>query len=159
MSTINHLFEKQVEKTPDHTAIVFNNYSLTYTELNNHANHLALLLQQHNVGPNVIVAIACHRSCELIVSLLGILKAGGAYVPVPKTERKRLDYILEETKAQIIIVDHDELNVSKLTIRIDCQRQKEPTTKPVYTNKGSDLSLCALYIRNNGQSKRYHDGT
>jgi non-ribosomal peptide synthetase component F len=39
--TIHQLFERQVKRTPDHVALVFNDTSLTYNELNRKANQLA----------------------------------------------------------------------------------------------------------------------
>ena len=79
---IHHLFEAQVEKTPDAIAVTFGKEQLTYRELNRRANQLAHSLQRLGVGPDVLVGICVERSLEMVVGLLGILKAGGAYVPI-----------------------------------------------------------------------------
>jgi hypothetical protein len=76
-SCIHQLFEKQVERTPDTVAVVFENQSLTYAELNHRANQLAHYLQTLGVGAEVLVGISVERSLEMIVGLLGILKSGG----------------------------------------------------------------------------------
>jgi non-ribosomal peptide synthetase component F len=75
----HQLFEAQVERTPDATAVVFGNRQLTYRQLNHRANQLAHRLQTLGVGPDVRVGICVERSLEMVVGLLGILKAGGIY--------------------------------------------------------------------------------
>ncbi|MBD0344926.1 MAG: AMP-binding protein, partial [Coleofasciculus sp. Co-bin14] len=84
-SCYHHLFEAQVERTPDAIAVVYGNQQLTYRELNTRANQLAHYLQKLGVKPDVLVAISVERSIEMVVGFLGILKAGGAYVPLDPT--------------------------------------------------------------------------
>ncbi|MGZ4135452.1 MAG: AMP-binding protein, partial [Tumebacillaceae bacterium] len=80
-ATIHQLFEEQAAKTPDRIAVVFEEQTLTYRELNEKANRLAHTLRTHGVTGDEIVAIAVDRSPEMIIGLLAILKAGGAYLP------------------------------------------------------------------------------
>ncbi|HML76542.1 MAG TPA: AMP-binding protein, partial [Anaerohalosphaeraceae bacterium] len=82
---IHQLFERQAEKTPDATAVVFEDQTLTYRQLNERANQLAHYLRQHGVGPDVPVGVCMDRCIDLLPVLLGILKAGGAYVPLDPT--------------------------------------------------------------------------
>ncbi|MDB9423884.1 amino acid adenylation domain-containing protein, partial [Microcystis aeruginosa CS-564/01] len=101
---IYQLFEAQVERTPDAIAVVFEEQSLTYTELNHRANQLAHYLQSLGVGPEVLVGISLERSFEMIVGLLGILKAGGAYVPLdPDYPTERLQLMLEDSQVPFLI--------------------------------------------------------
>jgi amino acid adenylation domain-containing protein len=101
---IHQLFEAQVRKTPQATALVFRDSALTYRELNQHVNTLALRLIQMGVGPEVPVAICMERSMEMIVSILAILKAGGAYVPMdPNYPAERLAMILEDSKTPLLL--------------------------------------------------------
>ncbi|WP_157697940.1 AMP-binding protein, partial [Caballeronia calidae] len=79
---IHQLFEQQVRRTPDATALVFEDESLTYAQLNARANRLAHHLIGLGVRPETRVALCMARRAELIVALLAILKAGGAYVPL-----------------------------------------------------------------------------
>ena len=104
--TIYQLFEEQVERTPNNIAAVFEGQQLTYQELNSKANQLAYYLRKIGVSPDTLVAIAIERSLEMIIGLLGILKAGGAYVPLdPSYPVERLQFILEDTQASIIITE------------------------------------------------------
>ncbi|MBU3076227.1 condensation domain-containing protein, partial [Clostridium estertheticum] len=89
---VSELFEMQVEKTPDNIAVVYENQSLTYKELNERANSLARVLKKKGVGAECIVGIMVKRSFEMIVGIMGILKAGGAYMPIdPEYPEDRIE--------------------------------------------------------------------
>ncbi len=101
---IHQLFEAQVERTPDAVAVVFEQESLTYRQLNSRANFLAHYLQALGVGSDVLVGICVERSLEMVVGLLGILKAGGAYVPLdPTYPAERLAFMLEDSQAAVLL--------------------------------------------------------
>ncbi len=101
---IHQLFEEQVKRTPEAIAAVFENWQLTYCELNSQSNQLARYLTKHNVGPGTLVGICMERSLEMIIGLLGILKAGGAYVPLdPAYPQERLVFMLTDTQAPILL--------------------------------------------------------
>ncbi|NHB98879.1 condensation domain-containing protein, partial [Photorhabdus stackebrandtii] len=59
---IHQLFEQQVAKTPEATALVYENQSLSYAELNTRANRLAHQLIALGVEPDQRVAICVSRS-------------------------------------------------------------------------------------------------
>ena len=101
---IHQLFEEQVERNPHNVAVVFENQSLTYRELNSHANQLAYYLQELGVKSDTLVGICVERSLEMIVGILGILKAGGAYVSLdPDYPQERLSFMLEDSQVKILI--------------------------------------------------------
>ena len=101
---IHQLFEKQVAKTPDGVAVVFEEQSLTYHQLNQKANQLAHYLQTLGVGPEVLVGICVERSVEMVIGLLGILKAGGAYVPLdPDYPSDRLEFMLKDCQGKVLL--------------------------------------------------------
>jgi amino acid adenylation domain-containing protein len=111
---IHHLFEAQVEKTPDAVAVVFEDQQLTYRELNNRANQLAHYLQQLGVKAEVKVSIYLERSLEMSVAILGVLKAGGTYIPIdPNYPRERVAIILEDAQVKLILSQsHLEIELS-----------------------------------------------
>ncbi len=101
---VHEWFEAQVERSPDAMAVVFENQSLSYAELNRRANQLAHYLQQQGVGPEKLVGICVERSPEMVVGLLGVLKAGGAYVPLdPDYPVERLAFMLEDTQVSVLL--------------------------------------------------------
>jgi surfactin family lipopeptide synthetase A len=105
--SLHHLFESQVERTPEAVAVVFGNERLTYRELNRRANQLAHHLVSLGVGPDVLVGILVERSLEMVVGLLGILKAGGAYVPLdPAYPSERIAFMLEDSEVAVLLTQH-----------------------------------------------------
>jgi non-ribosomal peptide synthetase component F len=74
---IHHLFEAQVERTPQAMAFQCGTAQVIYRELNERASQLAHHLRARGVGPDVLVGICVERSLEMAVGLLGILKAVG----------------------------------------------------------------------------------
>ncbi|WP_298510762.1 non-ribosomal peptide synthetase [uncultured Kordia sp.] len=103
--TILHVFEEQVEKTPENTAIVFEDSELTYAQLNKKANQLADYLQKNqNIQLDDLVAIKLDRSENLLVAILGILKSGAAYVPIDTNyPQQRIEYIENDSNAKVVI--------------------------------------------------------
>jgi amino acid adenylation domain-containing protein/natural product biosynthesis luciferase-like monooxygenase protein len=103
---IHQLLEEQVKKTPDATAVVYEDQSLTYAELNAHANRLAHYLLSFGVKLDQRVAICMERSLGMVIGMLAILKAGGAYVPLdPAYPSGRLQQILSDAAPQMVLSD------------------------------------------------------
>lgn len=102
--TLPRLFEAQVERTPEATALVFENHRLTYRELNAKANQLAYHLRALGVEPEKLVGICGERSIEMLIGFLGILKAGGAYVPLdPSYPQERLAFMLSDSQVSVLL--------------------------------------------------------
>jgi amino acid adenylation domain-containing protein len=105
--TLHQLFEEQTERTPDAVALVFEDHSLTYSELNSRANQLARFLQLQGVGPESLVPICIERSLHMVIGLLGILKAGAAYLPLdPSYPQERLAFMLNDAQAHLLLTEN-----------------------------------------------------
>ena len=103
---IHQLFEQQVERAPQATAVIYEQLSLTYRDLNARANRLAHHLIALGVRPDEPVALCLERSPAMIIGLLAILKAGGAYVPLdPAYPSQRLVQILTDAAPRILLCD------------------------------------------------------
>ncbi len=101
---IRELFEEQVQRTPDSTAVIFDGQELSYGELNGKANQLAHYLKSQGVEPEVLVGICIERSLDMVIGILAILKAGGAYVPLdPDYPKERLHFMLEDTGVTLLL--------------------------------------------------------
>jgi hypothetical protein len=107
---LHELFEAQAARTPEASALTFNEETLTYAELNRRANQLAHYLRSLGVGPEVLVGILLERSVELIVGILGVLKAGGAFVPIdPNYPQERIDYMLTDAGVSVLLTQHESI--------------------------------------------------
>ncbi|HXT39726.1 MAG TPA: amino acid adenylation domain-containing protein [Candidatus Angelobacter sp.] len=114
---IHELFEAQTARTPDAPALVCGTQRLSYGELNQRANQLARQLHDLGVGRESLVGICAERSPAMVVGLLAILKAGGAYVPLdPAYPNDRLAFILEDTRAAVLLTQQPLLSGLKLEI-------------------------------------------
>ncbi|MEB7831147.1 non-ribosomal peptide synthetase [Staphylococcus xylosus] len=99
-------FEKQVEQTPNKTAITFEDEHLTYQALNERANQVAYQLRNEGVKPNDLVGIMSQRRLEMMIGIYGILKAGGAYVPLdPNHPHERTNFILKDSNPRVLLTD------------------------------------------------------
>jgi amino acid adenylation domain-containing protein len=104
LQCLHQLFEDQVSRSPDATALIFEDEFLTYKELNQQTHQLAHQLKKQGVKPDMPVAISMKRSLNMVIGLYGILKAGGAYLPLdPEYPEDRLNYILADSGAKILL--------------------------------------------------------
>ncbi|MEO1801677.1 MAG: amino acid adenylation domain-containing protein, partial [Cyanobacteria bacterium J06629_2] len=104
-SSFCQLFEQQVKQTPKAIAVeTLAGETLTYRQLNEKANQLAIYLRFQGVKIETKVGICLERSPELIISLLAIQKAGGTYIPLdPNYPRSRLKYIIKDANISTIL--------------------------------------------------------
>ena len=97
---LHHYFEEQVRRRPNHTAVECNGEALTYAQLNERADRIALRLRAAGAGAgtDTLVALFMVKSCDLFAAMLGILKSGAGYVPInfkvpgwpdPRNRRRR----------------------------------------------------------------------
>ena len=165
---IHRLFEAQVERNPDHVALVFEDRQITYREVNDRANQLAHYLQELGVGPEVVVAIYMARSPEVVISFLGILKAGGAYlpldpalplesvafrlqdahVPVLLTEKEIPDEAINENTQIVLINELSQINQDRLS-----PTTTNPTSNPTSKVTAENLAYILYTSGSTGQPK------
>jgi natural product biosynthesis luciferase-like monooxygenase protein len=105
---VHTLVEHQVDATPDAVALVFEDQTLSYRELDARANRVAHALRVAGVTPDAPVGLYVRRSPDLVVGALGIQKAGGAYVPLdPSYPAARLRFMLEDSGARVVLTQRD----------------------------------------------------
>jgi aspartate racemase len=95
---VHELFQEQVKRSPQSTAVVFRGQSLSYCALNEKANQVAHILIGHGVKPGMLVGILMERSLELMAGILGILKCGAVYVPLNISHpQEQLSFVIQDT--------------------------------------------------------------
>ncbi|MYX27488.1 non-ribosomal peptide synthase, partial [Streptomyces sp. SID8381] len=98
------LFEERAARTPGATAVVFEDTSLTYAELNAEANRVARLLMERGAGPEGLVALALPRSADLVIVVLAVLKSGAAYLPLdPGHPADRIAFVLDDAAPGLVV--------------------------------------------------------
>ncbi|MCD0486415.1 amino acid adenylation domain-containing protein, partial [Streptacidiphilus sp. ASG 303] len=105
--TITDLFEARATRSPHATALVSGDTALTLGELNESANRLARLLVARGAGPERLVALALHRSADMVVAMLAVLKSGAAYLPVdPTYPQERITLMLADANPMVVLASH-----------------------------------------------------
>jgi len=103
-TTVPELFQQQAHRSPDVTAVIFGDRSLSYRELDARADQLAARLRALGAGPEQIVAVALPRSLDLIIALVAILKAGSAYLPVDLDyPDQRIAAVLQDARPTLVV--------------------------------------------------------
>ncbi len=119
---VHELFREQVERTPEQVAVVFEDQSFTYRQIDEMSNSLAHLLRSRGIGRGDIIPIIAKRSHLILVAMFGILKAGAAYMPVDPTYPKdRMGYMFEDAQAKLAltlgysgVLDIDSIDLEKV---------------------------------------------
>ncbi len=113
---ICRLFEEQAAKTPDKTAVIFKDITLTYKELNELVNDYAAKLKYAGVAEKDVVAVHLERSHRLIALQLAVLKIGAVFLPADKRYPvDRIAYMCDDCGVKLFISD----TLSKKEIQAD----------------------------------------
>ena len=105
-NNLAEMFSMQAARQSDRVAVEYEDYQLTYAELDRRSNQLAHYLIAYGAGPEVKVGILMSRSIEMIVAVLGVVKAGAAYVPLDESyPPQRLSFMLEDSRAEVVITE------------------------------------------------------
>ncbi len=106
LGPIHRAFEAQVDRTPDATALVFNDRSMSYAELDARANALAHRLIAEGAVPGDRIGIYLARSFELMIAAVAIHKVGAAYVPLdPAYPADRLVHYVTDSQATFVVTN------------------------------------------------------
>ncbi|MEV6868895.1 amino acid adenylation domain-containing protein, partial [Streptosporangium subroseum] len=112
--------------SPEATAVVAGDRSLTYAELDTRANRLAHHLRDLGVRSESVVGICLPRGLDMVVALLAVWKAGGAYLPLdPEYPAERLAFMVADSAAGVVIT------------------RRETPGRAIWTGAGSDLTAGA----------------
>ncbi len=141
---IHNILEEFAEKTPDKTAIVACDKTLTYKELNEEANSIAHSLIEKGIGSGDIVAFMLPRRSFLISTIIGILKSGAAYLPIdPDYPDERIKHMLSDSGAKFCIT---EKNITEL---LDNSQSCNPNS----VVKSTDICYCIYTSGSTGKPK------
>jgi len=103
---------------PDKIAAIFNGNEYTYKYFKDCAENLANHLVKDGIKKGDRIAIYLNNSWQSIVSVYGITIAGGVFLVInPQTKANKLNYILKDSGARIVITEA--LLISELSEAIE----------------------------------------
>ncbi len=106
-ATSHELFSAQAKKTPDATAITYDDKTITYLILEKAAHQLATILLQKNVKVGDRIHILMERTPTLIMAMLAVFKVGAIFIPINlKYPSERIEFIINDTQS-IYILSND----------------------------------------------------
>ena len=163
-TTIHELIEARADLTPDVTAVIFEDASITYAELDERANRLAHHLIELGTGPDSLVGVHVSRGIDLVVAAVAVHKAGGAYVPLdPVYPANRLEHMISDSGCAVVVTESQQL--STLPLRDDpritvvvldtdaAQIAERPATRPGVAVDPSNLAYCIYTSGSTGLPK------
>lgn len=159
--TIISLFQQQVAKNPDRTAVMLQGEVLTFKALDALSNQIAHYLIGKNIVPGDMVGIMLEREVLLIPSIYGILKAGAVYVPIdPHFPAERVQTIADSAQLKAVITrsQHDQLSECGSSLPIDLnlaekEIRKQPLSNPQLIIVGRDLAYVIYTSGSTGKPK------
>ena len=150
--TIAELFAEQASKTPAAIAVAVGDTTLSYAQLHEQSEKLALYLQQHcAVGTGDYIGVLLERNALLPVAILGILKAGAAYVPLDTEHPKqRQSFMATDANIKALITQTDYLfeadffagTIVALDVQLDAM---ETPAVPVVATAGPESPAYIMY--------------
>jgi amino acid adenylation domain-containing protein len=152
------LFEEQVGRSPEATALVVGQQRWSYAQLNERVNRLAHHLRSRGVGPESLAGICAERSVEMVIAILAVLKAGGAYLPMdPLYPSERLSFMLEDARVAVVLTQQKiqrEWPGATQVIHLDQLDLSAPSAEnPVLLAKPENLAYVIYTSGSTGQPK------
>lgn len=103
-ATIYSRFLELAVNYPDSPAIIEDDRTLTYSQLNAMADSILDKFYDRKPG---YVGIVMHHGAEQIATMLAVLKSGAAYIPAePSLPQERIDYMMHTAGVELIITDN-----------------------------------------------------
>lgn len=131
-------FRDTAAKYSEKTAIVNNDRSLTYRQLDEETDYLAAELYNENVRSGHYVGVCATNTIEMVEAAIAVLKLGAAYVPIDSNlPSERINYIIQDCRASVVLTDKSvdvQFNsIKALRIRdiIDSHTDKHYTEYPI----------------------------
>ena len=108
VKTVVELFRSNATANPDHIAVVSGDTKLTYKELDEITDNLALYLRENGIDRETVAGILIDRSEYMAICAIGVLKACGGYLPLdPTYPPERLNLMMQDSGARVLITTPD----------------------------------------------------
>ncbi len=103
---IADMVRRSAYRYPDKPALIFNDITLTYSQLEAECNRFANALLDLGIQKYDRVAVLAHNTIHHVISWLGTAKAGGIYLAINYLLRgKDISYCINHSESKIFIVE------------------------------------------------------
>lgn len=149
-STLTRLFAEQVRRSPGAVAVSSADGDLTYTELSQQADAVAVALRVRGISRGDRVGLVAERSPVAIAAIWGILKAGAAYLPIDASyPDARIVQLLTDAQTRICLLEppsdqRDCLPVGCEGVSLDALPRSAPAQWRDVDGQPDDLA-CVIY--------------
>ncbi|MFE0174031.1 MupA/Atu3671 family FMN-dependent luciferase-like monooxygenase [Streptomyces sp. NPDC059002] len=157
--SLHGLFEERAGADPAAPALIGDELTWTYGELEARANRVAHRLRQCGAGRGERVAVLLPRGPELIAALLAVLKSGAAYLPLdPSAPTPRLRGLLDDGRPVLLLTRaealarHPELAAPGVLLAEDVDTAL-PDTPPDVEVRPDDPAYCIYTSGSTGRPK------
>ena len=129
-------FSRIVQEYADKPALVFEEHSLSYAQLDDKSSRIAQTLVASGICRCDIVVIHLPRGLEAVCAILGVMKAGAAICVMEENyPQDRVDFVIRDTGAKAVI---DSAWLERLPAALPCATfpvvQKKDPAIVVYTS-------------------------
>ncbi len=139
--TVISLFKNQVINYPSQVAVMSENETLTYKQLDHLSDIVAYNLEKLGLSSESVIVIIHNKTNNYIPIILGIMKAKMIFIPLsPKETDSRLQHMLNEINAQLIISDSE--NIISNISHFSCIHSLKIIA---LENQSADISSQSLY--------------
>ncbi len=150
---------RQASQTPLATAVVSEDGSLNYQELESRANRIARVLQSRGAGPGQLIGVSLPRGIHLLAALLGVLKTGAAYVPMdPGFPEDRLKMMAEDAALKLVVTHSSCAQASGMPASTQLQLDRDAAlieaTSDAPVAHAPDTEAAAYVIYTSGSTGR-----
>lgn len=153
-------FQSRVQLFPDRIAVEAGDINLTYQELNDKSDEVAVLLRNLGIRRGDNVALMMDQSLELLVGMLGIFKSGGVYVPIdPEFAAEYIQYILKDSAAALLLTNSStslvKLGSGTRVVKLDHKQslQVAPNENLVFASELGDVAYIIYDYVSSGEPK------
>ncbi|MGM3188943.1 non-ribosomal peptide synthetase [Musicola paradisiaca] len=155
-ATITDVVQRFARKWPEKHALEHNGRTLSYRQLHEESDRIAVYLAEHGIHAGDRVAIALKRSIPFFVCVMGVLKAGAAFIPLDnKQPRERIRAVLAESDCALIITEpesHHDLTDSLATLSYDALCRKAAKSERSYRLRAIHPAQPAYLIYTSGST-------
>jgi len=104
--TLASMVVARMHRHPDRLAVLDDERSLTYAELDRRCDTVAAGLQVAGVRRGDLVAVFLSRTVDIVAALLAVHRLGAAYVPLdPDYPAERLEFMVSDSRPRALLAD------------------------------------------------------